>query len=833
MACMIAALFASSCNPTRKLGKHDYLLVENEIIDNSTKLDKEEIKSYIKQKPNRKILGIVRFHLAIYNLVDQKKMIDKKKEYVKRVKEENIERRAEGKKELDEDKQTWREWLVDIGEAPVLLDSLLMQKSAKQVKLFLNNKGYFNSIVRDSVVVHDKKDSLGRHGKKVSVYYIIDAGKPYKVRNIKYKIEDELLSYYVYNDTIGRKVQPGQIYDMDVLQAERDRITSSLKNNGYYYFSREYVYFKADSNLNSHQMDITIGIKKFAKLASEEGDSIIESSHQRYYIRNIYIQTDFNPVMPNDPSRDTTWYDATSHKSSKTRIDNADFIFIHNGRLQYRPFVIADEVAIHSRELYQAFNAEATYKKLADLRAFKLISLRFKEAGTDQLDCYIQLTPILKQAFTLETEGTNSAGNLGIAGSVVYQNKNTLRGAEILEVKMKGALEAQKLINEDANAGDNNNLTFFNTIELGPEVSLNVPRALFPFSILPYSKLANPKSVFTSSYNFQQRPEYRRSIYNLSYSLNFKQEPKQGKGALIRHTVYFPEINFVKVDPTANFAEALANSSNLLLINQFTDHMTPAIRWISVISDQRLKKRSYFYLRLSAEESGNLFRWSGVGKHNLDPVTGGYRIFKVIYSQYVRADADFRYYYDINQHNKLVVRTAIGEGFPYMNLNVLPFERSFFAGGSNSIRAWHARSLGPGSFQSAFGETFDQIGDIQGEANAEWRFNVIKMVNAALFVDMGNIWLRKPDPKRPQAEFEWNRFYKEIAVGTGMGVRVDFNFFIIRLDAGLKVRDPKFGEEGRMVVAHLFDKEWKQNYEDYFGHRYSFINLNLGIGYPF
>jgi outer membrane translocation and assembly module TamA len=827
---MLAVLIASSCNPTRKLKANEYLLVENEIIDNTTTLDKEEIKSYIKQQPNRRILGLIRFHLGIYNLVDQKKMKARKIVHDKKMAAKNEKRRAKGKK--DKDRLTWREWLLDIGEAPVLLDSTLMNKSARQIKLFLNNKGYFNSEVHDSVVVHRSNDSLV-HGRKASVYYFIKAGKPYTIRNIKYKVEDDLLAYYVYNDTIARKIQPGQNYDVDNLQAERDRITSSLKNTGYYYFTREYVYFKADSNLNSRQIDITIGIKKFATLATEQGDSIVESNHKKYYVRNIYVQTDFNSVQPNEPSRDTTWYNASTHKSSKTRMEDHSYIFIHNGSLQYRPFVIADEITISKGELYQAENAEATYRRLADLRAFKLVSVRFRESGPDQLDCFIQLTPILKQAYTLQGEGTNTAGNLGIAGSFVYQNKNTLRGAEILEIKLKGALEAQKLINE-TDVNDNDNLTLFNTVEIGPEISLNVPRPLFPFNLRKYPKLATPKTVFTSYFNFQQRPEYSRSIYNLSYSFNRKHEPKKiFKGAVIRYSLFLPEISYVKVNPTANFAEALQNSSNLLLINQFTDHLTPVIRWVPVISNQRARKKNYYFIRFSAEESGNMLRWLGAGKDNPDPATGGYRISKVIYSQYLRADIDIRHYTDFTKHNKLVLRFAYGEGVPQKNLGVLPFERSFFAGGSNSIRAWRARSLGPGSFQSSFGESFDQIGDKQLEGNIEWRFNVIKMVNAALFVDAGNIWLRKADPRRPLAEFDLDRFHKEIAVGTGLGIRVDFNFFIIRLDAGLKLRDPKFGQEGRWVIRHVFDDKWKENYTDYFGHKYSFVNLNLGIGYPF
>jgi outer membrane protein assembly factor BamA len=834
LACIITACVISACKPARNLKAGEYLLVDNEIIGNPAELEKEEIKSYIKQKPNRQLIKLkltdnlgfrLMFHLGLHNSIDEQKMKAKKKKRDNKIKAKNEKREAKGKAPKNKEKLTWREWVRDIGEAPVVLDSVLMQKSTKQIKLLLNNKGYFNSTVRDSVSTGKRKNRTNW----ATVHYIINPGTPYKVRSVKYRIEDELLAYYidpVHSDTTVRAIQPGQVYDVDKLQAERERITNRLKNEGFYYFTREYIYFRIDSNLNSRQVDVIIGVKKFAQLASETGDSIVETNHQRYYVNKVFINTDFSPGI-DTAKYDTTYYHLPGNASS----GQPDYIFLHKGKLKYRPFVIVNELDIRTHELYQATNAEATYKRLADLKAFKLISIRFVESGSDKLDCYIQLTPVLRQSYTLESEGTNSAGNLGIAGSIVYQNNNTIRAAEILEIKLKGGIEAQKLINETGEA-DNDNLTFFNTIEFGPEVSLNIPRPLIS-TRSSRTKRNRPKTAFITSYNFQQRPEYKRSIYNLSYARNARYEFKNDKNLVLRHSTYPVEINFIKVDPTASFEEALAASNNLLLKNQFTNHMTTSTRWVGTLTNQGGKRPEYFFLRFTAESSGNALRWLHQQFDATPDTTGSYRIFNVIFSQYLRFDVDFRKYWSLNEHNKFVFRLAGGEGFPYGNLNVLPFERSFFAGGSNSIRAWRARSLGPGSFQSSFGESFDQIGDIQLEGNLEFRFNVIKMVNAAMFIDFGNIWLRKPDPKRLNAEWEWNRFYKEIAIGSGGGVRVDFDFFIIRLDAGLKLYDPKFGESGRVVLGHFFDKQWRENYKNYFGHEYSFINFNLGIGYPF
>ena len=205
-----------------------------------------------------------------------------------------------------------------------------------------------------------------------------------------------------------------------------------------------------------------------------------------------------------------------------------------------------------------------------------------------------------------------------------------------------------------------------------------------------------------------------------------------------------------------------------------------------------------------------------------------------MYSQYLRTDADYRYYYEVNAINKVVFRIAAGIGKPLKNFPQLPFERSFYSGGANGIRAWQSHTLGPGSYADDGIFSFDQFGDGQLEGNVEYRFNIFKLLNGAIFLDAGNIWLRAPAVNRPGGDFQFNRFYKEIAVGSGVGLRFDFNFFIIRFDLGLKVRDPQFAENKRWVINNLFDPEWKNNYQTTHNNRnYGFFAFNIGIGYPF
>ena len=800
---IVAALVMSACNPTRRLQEEEALLTKNVIIDKDTKLEKDEIEAYLKQKPNRTMLGVIRFHLGIYNMVDQTKMREKKIVRDNKIDKKNAKRAAKGKKLKSKDRLTFREWLIDIGEAPAILDSVLIEKSTEQIKLFLNSKGYFISSVKDSVVLKKKY---------ATVFYKITAEAPYTIRNVSYKVEDESLSSFVIPEQGSSLIKQGDNYDAGVLQAERDRITQKLRNNGFYNFVKEYIYFDIDSALNSRQVDVSLTVKKYS-VPGLNKDSITEISHPRYKINKIFIRPDYDPTQP--------------YKAAPDTLHLGDYDIVFNGILQYKSKVLLEPVLLKKDQYYSAKNADNTYKRLSELKAFKIISVSFTESNIPgYLDAQIRLTPVIKQAFTLDAEATNSEGDLGLAGSYTYQNKNSFKGAEILQLKLKGAIRAVKPNTEIQN--DNDNLTFFNTYEVGPELSLTIPRAFFPFNIFEFSANAAPKTTFTTAYNFQQRPDYTRSILNLSYGFTYRESSTN------RHSFYPVEISSIKVNLTDAFRDALIETGNALFINRFTDHMATSSRYSFIFNNQADKNNTTFsFFRFNAEASGNILR----GIHNLTgrekDANGSYKIFGIIYSQYLRSDVDFRRYFVLSPTKRLVWRTAFGVGKPLHNLRVLPLEKSFFGGGANSMRAWRARTLGPGSYQSLTPQAYDQIGDAQIEGNLEYRFNIIKMLNGAFFIDAGNIWLRKADSTRVGGEFNIERFYKEFAIGTGFGARVDFNFFIIRLDLGIKMRDPQFIEGERFTGKHLFDKKWKEEYFNTYGRKYNFLNINLGIGYPF
>lgn len=810
LVAILPLFFITACNPSKKIPEGEFLLDKNYIVDKDTKIDKSDIENYIKQKPNRRILVLFRFHLWLYNLANEDKIKRKRIKHNKKIERKNAKRVAKGKKAKRADRQLMGEWLLDIGEAPVKLDTLLTEKSTKQIKLFLNNKGFFISSVTDSI--HYKRR------KKAVVYYKIKASAPYTINKVDYKIQDELLKYFVDADTARTLIIKGENYDVDVLQKERDRVTDALNNNGYYLFTRDFIYYEIDTSIGNRKVNVTMGIKNFVKRINNYSDSTIETQHQRFYINDVFIQPDFVSKKADQQKKDTIVVD--------------NYNILHTSKLKYKTKVLLNAVFIRKGELYQLKNIQDTYKKLSELKAFKTINIFFVQKNDKQLDCYIQLSPILKQSFTVETEGTNRSGNLGISGSFVFQNRNLFKGAEVFELRLRGGIEAQRTFSDNTN-----NITTpiqqFNTIEFGPELNVYIPRFLVPFKVKA-SKQSNPKTVFTSALNYQRRPDYERNILNFSFGYTWKTSNK------VKHSFSPAVINFVKVKLKPEFEEYLINKvQNIFIINSFSNHLTPSTRYTLIFNEQDIKKQINFsYFKVNAESSGNILRGfydlvnSFKDSTFIKDEQGRYTFLDIAYSQYLRLDVDYRYYYSSSEINKVVFRIAGGIGRPLTNFKVLPFERSFFSGGANGIRAWQARTLGPGSYSDSTSFLWN-FGDGQLEANIEYRLKLFKIINGALFIDAGNIWLRQPDEKRPGGEFKLNRFYKEIAIGTGVGIRADFNFFIIRFDIGLKLRDPQFAENERWVIQHLGDSDWKIKYNESHKKNYNFLAFNIGIGYPF
>lgn len=820
-------LFSFACNVNKQLKPNEYLVEKNTIKYNGTAIDHEELEAFIRQKPNRKILKLVRFNLWLYNQIDQQKMIehrDKRNARYDRINakrvaknnRKNAKRLAKHKKAKqprlkNKEKSTFRESLLEAGEPPVILDTTLTRITVNQLQRFVFSRGYFNSKVKDSLFI-DKKN------KRAKTFYFVTKSVPYTINNVSYQVEDPLMEYFILNDSSASLVKRGHVYNEDVLQKERERIARSQLNNGYFYFAPEYMYYWVDTNLVGPKVDITIGVKKFSEAYSEANDSLVYKSHPRLYIENVYlipeVLKDFKGRMSDVYLKDTVLYEGVK--------------ILHNNSLKFRKRDLVREVSVSTGQLYQQDLAEETYKNLSALKVFKSVLIQYVKNPyyADKLDCYIICQPLIKQSVTIESEGTNTSGNLGIAGSLVFQNKNAFKGAELFELKLKGSLTAQKQFNtnQSTNLTNINNVqNTFNTIQFGPELNIYFPKPLFPFTLFYYKKdafekryFAQPKTVLNLSANYQSRPEFARTISNISYGFKFN----NAKGLLFYDIIPF-EAYVVKAKLFGNFRQSLESINDFFLLNSFIDHLTTQSKVSVTYNNQNIpKKRNLTYLRMSLSSSGNILRALYKGTNQKADTLGRYQILGIPFSQYVKFDADYRAYLKVYKQNKVVFRVAGGIGKPLDNLSVLPYEQSFFGGGPNGIRAWRARTLGPGSYEASESSArYDKIGDIQLEGNLEYRFHIIKSIYGAWFVDAGNIWLLNPDPNKPNGQFKPDKFFKEIAVGSGFGIRYDFSFFVLRFDGAVKVYDPQYLEGNRWT----YDKNPIRKMSI----------LNFGIGYPF
>jgi len=750
-----------SCSPARHVPEDKYLLDKSKIRISKSDLKKDELKIYIRQKPNKRILGL-RFHLWLYNMSNPKK-------------EKGVSN-----------------WLRRIGEEPVLFDEYLTEKSNTQLNAFLNTKGYYNSTVKDSVIFNRKK---------AKVYYYIKPNQPYKIKSLNYLIEDEGIKPIVMTDTPNSLIKIGDNFDRDMLQDERKRIETLLKQKGYFNFDKQYVYFQADSSSQNLTVDITLVVKQFQQKDTSELNKT--SNHKKYYINNVYVYTNFDP-------RKSLIYKQDYFNSFDTTYSNGIY-FIKQAGERSSNKVIFQSNFLKEVSLYSLDNSNSTFQHLNSLRLYKLINIQFKELfplandslDVGYLDCTIQLTRFNLQSYTVEFQGTNSSGNLGVGGNLLYQNKSFFGGAEIVDFKLNGSVET---LNEQIQRINN-------TIELGGDITVSIPKFILPvFRAEEFSKKYKPKTHISIGYNYQDRPDYRRTIANIAYGYSWDGNKYN------KHILRLIELNAVKLPyVTQDFKEYIEKT---LLSSSYENHLVSVTNYSFIFNNQDIKKnKDFYYFRLNSELSGNIL--SAISEiSNSKTNNGSYEIFGLPYSQFVKLDFDFRYYQILNETNNFVYRIFVGAGMPYGNSSAIPFEKKYFSGGANSIRAWSVRSLGPGSYT---GDTIsdypNQTADIKLEANFEYRFKLFWVLEGALFLDAGNIWSIKED-NREGAFFNKNEFYKEIAIGSGLGFRFDLSFVILRCDIGIKLRDPSLPSDQRWIVGN---REFVRND----------LSFNIGIGYPF
>lgn len=779
---LIFILLFTSCNITRNVPEGKYLLNKETLKIDSRDIKAGDIEPYLRQKPNKRIIGF-RFHLRMYNTANPHKY------------------------------KGLNKWLKTIGEEPVILDTFLTAQGNSNIDLYLKSKGYYHSKVKDTTIYK---------GMKADVIYSIELKAPYKIKDLKYVVEDTTIYRLILKDSVNSLVNRRKKLDTDMLQEERLRIQAYLQNLGYYFFTKDFVTFTADTAIGKHKVDLLLSIKNPVKMT--ESGEMVPQKFLKYKINKVYFYPNFDPrkfVASQDSNRiDTVLY------------NGLNFIFPDDPGIEFK--VIDQSNQIRPGSIYSDDIVQKTQNNLNSLKLFRMVNIFFTEEVVDTtrkansddillfddsskkdsipsglLNCYIQLSTYTLQSYQAEFIGTNTSGALGAEGNLSYQHKNLFRGAEIFDVKIRGLVETVQ------NTQGIGNFNFRYSLEMGGSVGLSLPKFLSPFSSKEFIKKFNPRTQITASYNFQRRPDYTRTIASLLFGYIWK------NSKYLTHGINPVEINAINI--TNISAEFNSQITGKYLENSYKNQIITLSSYSLTYNNQNLKKNTnYTYLRFNVESSGNILSaiYSMYGTKSADST---YKILNTSFSQYLRSDFNITYHRVIDNNNSFVYRFFAGVGYPYGNSKALPFDKKYFSGGANGIRAWSARGLGPGSVKVENSGYFNQTGDIKLEANVEYRYKIFWQLEGALFFDAGNIWAFKDE--NDKAIFKPYNFYKQIALGTGTGFRANLGFLTVRIDFGLRLYDPAIPTDNPNIQKWVFLRKNGFSYDDW--------TFNFGIGYPF
>ncbi len=761
------------CNVTKNFEPNEYLLIKNKIKETRYNIPVGNLEDYIQQRPNTKMFGLFRSNIAFYNMGS----------------------RGEDTK--------FKKWIrTKVGAAPVILDTSLVSVTVKQMCLYLANIGHFNSIVSDTIIIKKKK---------ATVVYKVFPTKPYTIKNISYAIPDTQLSAFVYRDTSKCLLKRKANYDTYIIDDERFRITNNLLNHGFYRFNSKFIVFRIDSNFNQHLIDVKIEITNPVVPSFDNFATVQQVPHKRYFINKIYIYPEFDHLQTFTGTYDTLVKTYTNPE--KGNLPNT-YYFLYKDKFKVKPRTIAHSIFISPESNFNLLDVSQSYAQLSSLQEFKFINIVFKDPPeseadkmNDKIDCHVELSRTAAQSFTASMDGTNSGGAFGVQGTLGYLNRNIFRGAQLLRINFTGSLQMQA-------SNGMTDKSFFNVIELGVTAGITFPQFIIPIKPERISKYFKPKTTISVGYNYQHQLYYDRHISNISFGYTWTQSDK------ISHTLNPVEVSLVKVFAMPEFKLLFDSFPDPKMKSQYSDHMVAGLRYTFTLTNQQINKvKDFVYIRANFETGGNLIY--GIEKLFNVPKKNDlyYTLFGLPYSQYVRPTIDARYYDVMGNQFSLVYRIFAGIGIPYGNSNVLPFEKSFFAGGANGMRGWRMYTLGPGTYRNESDFTdFNQIGDIQLEANIEYRFPVFDWIRGAVFIDAGNIWLLHESQFTPGGKFVFPGFLDQIGIDMGLGLRLDFDFFVIRIDPAISIRVPSYPERDRWYFSkmQLGDIVW-----------------NFGIGYPF
>ncbi len=768
---LIPVLLFTHCSVRRYIPKNQILLRKYVVKYDSTKNDAistTDLKGYLKPRPNKRFLWTY-YGLSVY--------------YSSKVKPTKF-----------------RKWLNrKIGEEPVYLSDIDVDRLEERMLRFLHNSGFFKATVHHEIVNKPKR--------KADIIFYVHPGKPYRIDSLSYDVKDTLIRHFVLQAADESLVKKGDIFNAYTLDDERDRITNVLKNNGYYFFTPNYISYLVDSNFKNYKVWVTTVINDIKIPDEKKLGHFIYKPHKRYFINRVTVTPDYDPIRYSE-------YKPVEHKIEFVDDSTYSYTFYcHMPKPRFSIKTFDPAILIKPGRPYNLKDVQETYRHLFTYSIIRTTNITFDTvpANPDStkrnlLNADIKMQTGKLNYFGAEGVLTNSSGDPGIRGNIMIVNKNAFRRAEIFRIRLNGGFEMQTIFDSTGAS------SWFNTFEAGMDFSLMFPRFISPVKFKRFTRKYSPTTTLNFGFNFQKRPNYDRNSTNITLSYNWK------KGQKLKFYVSPFVMNFVNIFPTPEFEEILEEETNMRLKEQYSDHFILGISASIIFDNQKVKKsRNFDYIRLDFESSGNaLYGLQKMFKANTNE-DGFYQLFGVPYSQYIRLRADYRHYYHFShQENVLVFRALIGTAVPFLNSNEIPYEKGFYGGGANDMRGWKFRTLGPGGYQGG-SEDYERIGDIQLESNIEYRFPIYDWFKGAFFVDMGNIWTYSQS-NFPDGEFKLNTFYKQIAMDMGAGVRFDFTYFVFRLDAGIPFRDPGY-PEGYV---------WRFKY----WHFRDFV-LNFGIGYPF
>lgn len=631
--------------------------------------------------------------------------------------------------------------LKKMGEKPVTEDSTQTSATCNNLRTALRSNGYLDA----QVETHYKK--AGKN--KIDVTYLLKPGRAYRIGRVFYDIQDDSIAanfdrYYPQK----RRIKSGSVFNIEHLDQERKNITGALTENGYFHFHKNFISFTADSVRGNGQIDIVLHLAK-NKIANNSADTL----HTRY------------------------------------TIDDVKFVCNNGKKLPLRKGAIRENCWITQGKRFSSNDLTRTYNSFGKLQAIRYTNIKFTEKSDSLLDCMIEFTPNKMNSISFQPEGTNTAGDLGAAASLTYENRNLFRGSELFSVKLRGAFEAITGLE-----GYNNQ----NYIEYGIESKLTFPSFLCPFLSNDFKRSSSATTEVTVSYNLQNRPEFHRRVFSGGLRYRWYDTTRRHNykiDVIDLNYIYMPWISSTFKSEYLDKAD----NKNAILKYNYEDLFIMKIGFGMAFTG---KSKAF---KINCETSGNLLNGiSHLAKMQKDE-NNHYKVFNIAFAQYAKFDFEYTQAIDFDRNNQLTFHAGLGVAYPYGNSRVLPFEKRYFSGGANSVRGWSVRGLGPGKFKGKDGaiDFINQTGDMKLDLNAEFRTFLFWKFYGAAFIDAGNIWTLRKYEEQPGGQFRFDSFYKQIAVAYGLGLRLNFNYFILRFDMGMKAVNPAYEtKEEHWAIIH-------------------------------